>query len=298
MEKTSEILVQMLRENTGRALCDSGDFYGRNWERNRAVDFSAVSPSTISFSSYNGKPDIDITHNIYHWLLERVRYEDGLTKLYDKFCRIHDPNNNSYHLALINEFIDKLDSSYKYGPVSGFYGEGEPVCVNTYNEECFLSQTIQFTYFNSSMGELIALQIHGGCDVRGGYTAPKFFSVGHLSELDIFDYGRASIYCTGKNHLPKALVIKEIQEKQLVIDGTNPNIIDFDEYRDHYWSSDTVCNFMYQGGSYGKNLEDFDVIDLDEEENENIEWESGLLFIKDKNGYCPHCGAMLKSSFY
>jgi len=33
--KTKEIIYKMLIENTGRALGDSGDAYGRAWERNQ-----------------------------------------------------------------------------------------------------------------------------------------------------------------------------------------------------------------------------------------------------------------------
>ena len=31
----------MLTENTGRALCDSGDYYGRHWQQNQGRDFEA-----------------------------------------------------------------------------------------------------------------------------------------------------------------------------------------------------------------------------------------------------------------
>ena len=71
---TANILQDMLRENTGVALCDSGGEpnydangnyigssygYGRNYEINRHVDFEKISPVTLSFSNGN----IEFTHN-------------------------------------------------------------------------------------------------------------------------------------------------------------------------------------------------------------------------------------------
>jgi hypothetical protein len=41
---------------------------------------------------------------------------------------------------------------------------------------------------------LVILQIHGGADVRGGYTAPRVFSIDSEYDLIMED---ASIFCTG-----------------------------------------------------------------------------------------------------
>ena len=32
MTKTKQVLIEMLKENTGKALCDSGDACGRHWD--------------------------------------------------------------------------------------------------------------------------------------------------------------------------------------------------------------------------------------------------------------------------
>jgi len=48
--------------------------------------------------------------------------------------------------------------------------------VNTYNGESMLSQVLQYTsLYHPDEGYYILLQIHGGCDVRGGYTDAKLF---------------------------------------------------------------------------------------------------------------------------
>lgn len=81
--------------------------------------------------------------------------------------------------------------------------------INTYNAENMLTQDIQFLgfavnevpeeyqdNFGLSTGSMILLQIHGGADARGGYTAPKLFS--ELGYDDCFGYlvADANLGCT------------------------------------------------------------------------------------------------------
>jgi len=49
--------------------------------------------------------------------------------------------------------------------------------INTYNYENLLSQVLQFILLEGKDDTYIILQVHGGCDVRGGYTKPRVFRV-------------------------------------------------------------------------------------------------------------------------
>ena len=40
-DTTADRLAEMLQENTGRTILDSGDYYGRHWEQNQDADFQA-----------------------------------------------------------------------------------------------------------------------------------------------------------------------------------------------------------------------------------------------------------------
>lgn len=300
---TANILKDMLRENTGVALCDSGGEpkydangnyigssygYGRNYEINRHVDFEKISPVTLSFSNGN----IEFTHNIYHWLKERCEYSEELNKLFEEFS---GENENKGWLELMEGFPEYLgtltddEGNPLYGEFGGIYGEGKPFCVNTYNGESLLSQVIQFVYFSDKDNEFIALQIHGGADVRGGYTSPKIFSVGNLGELDILDCAKGEIFCTGENRHPDAEAIKAKQESQLSLEGIVPSEIDFEER--HYWGTDDGYHWYrdFTCGAGYKQLETYEVRDLEEEDH----WEPGVLCIRDGVGYCPICGARL-----
>ena len=73
----------------------------------------------------------------------------------------------------------------------GPYSEGEPWTENTYNGECILSQTLQYISCTIDNECIIILQVHGGCDVRGGYTEPRVFDGGD----EFLIYNDATIGC-------------------------------------------------------------------------------------------------------
>lgn len=92
---TAEVLAALLKEHTATHLLDSGgtakydehghyvgsDYgYGRHWERNRHRDFDAEPATVVNF-----KYGIEVTHNVYHWLLERVEYNGDMQDLFDEF---------------------------------------------------------------------------------------------------------------------------------------------------------------------------------------------------------------------
>lgn len=287
--ETKEAIAGLLKENTGEHFLDSGGAYGRHWQRNQERDFDQEPECVVKFSSYNGKLDLELTHNVYHWLSQRCMIHEELNELFDgPFREEVDSDDEKGWLELMEEFPEWLagrttSDGDEFGEPAGIYGENEPFTVNTYNHQSLLSQTLQYTYFTNGAGEFVILQVHGGCDVRGGYTRPRVFSVGHLSELDITDDQRGGVYCTGEDHLP----------------GGDEGA----DHGEHNWSTDDGHHMYYQGScglGAGMQLEEYEVVDLDEVEDdqEAPKWEEGKLFIKDGDGYCPHCGAKLAGGFY
>lgn len=89
------------------------------------------------------------------------------------------------------------------GPVDvldGLYGDQHaPIIVYSYNEECALSQDIQVALFSldtvgTVCGPFVLLQVHGGCDARGGLTRPRLFSFnGRYDSCSILDWGRVTV---------------------------------------------------------------------------------------------------------
>ena len=179
MMKISNKLIEMLKENTGRHFLDSGGAYGRHWERNQETDFEKQSDGWVEFWNQNGKLDITPTLSLFHFLNNRLDFNDELNEQYREFVEKED-HYFDYHSAV--DFVASL-------------GVDDYRISNTYNDENFLSQDIQYVYWEDEDGPHVLLQIHGGCDVRGGYTYPVAFD--YKEEYTLFDCNRGVIYCSG-----------------------------------------------------------------------------------------------------
>lgn len=165
LDETETALVEMLMENTGRHMLDSGGAYGRNWERNQGVDFANQPAATVD--KYGFTP----TLNVFHWLRDRVAFDAEIDAQLQAFVETPEMEREC-GLVCMEAFVEAT-----FPEATGLYGDAKPFTVNTYNSECALSQVLQFHFFEVDDTPYIALQIHGGCDVRGGYTMPKVFKV-------------------------------------------------------------------------------------------------------------------------
>ena len=168
MADINKAIERLLKESTGRALCDSGGAYGRHWERNQARIFTDEQPVTWD-EDY-------MTRNLYHFLVENLDItveSERLQNDYEKFTS----GSREYHLADMENWIDKMVEAGELDSDGGYLVPARPQCINTYNGECFLSQTLQYILFFIAGEYYILLQVHQGCDVRGGYTVPRIFAV-------------------------------------------------------------------------------------------------------------------------
>ncbi len=285
-DSTGSILRRMLVENTGMALCDSGGRpkfdesgkyagseygYGRNHERNRGRNFEAEPATNFKVGEFG----IEISHNIYHWLKEKLTFDPAMDARFRRFIN-RPENRREPGLALCEPFIEWLRGTGRV--VTGLYGDGDPMTVNTYNGEDLLSQVIQYTYFECDGEPYVLLSIHGGCDVRGGYTCPRVFTVDNEG-TDIMDNAHASIWCDG-----------EPADGQLTLSG-EPIY-----HEPHNWRTDDSCHWYYDGCSAGVRLEDYPRVLLPDGMTARQALESQpetLFYDSDGHGYCPKCGARL-----
>ena len=193
-------ISEMLRTNTGASFLDSGSAYGRHWERNQRVDdFSAQPEGRVSgYISKNpnetkGKLEISVTRNVYHYLTRTLEEDKkslelnkALTKLDEKMV------DASSYGEVLEEFFQQHDIK-----------EHDLRSGNTYEYEFSnLSQCIQFYLLGDyDYGDrYVFLQIHQGCDVRGGYTAPQVFKAkddfeDNLYNCYIYDNCDGGMYC-------------------------------------------------------------------------------------------------------
>lgn len=175
-QTASDLIIAMLKENTGRALCDSGGAYGRNWEQNQEKDFKSRPSATAEFRTWGGfkhsvdpaldepcHKEISYTIDLYHYLVNRLDLDATCEEFNsnvsgdwgDEYYGVSDKD-----AEWINKRFDKDGGA-----------------VNTYNHESNLSQIIQYRGLqHKETGDYyVLLQIHGGCDARGGYTDAKLF---------------------------------------------------------------------------------------------------------------------------
>lgn len=176
---TKKIIAGMLKENTGQHFLDSGGAYGRNYERNQLITFENTPRVYLEITKYG----IEYTRSLYWFLSDNLEYSPKLTNSFNSFAAKKCDKYDSWYECLNKWFDWKIKTGFIVK--TGIHGEGNtPVkaddimCENIYNGENNLSQIFQYWLFQDDYNtDYIALMVHGGCDVRGGYTSPKFFEL-------------------------------------------------------------------------------------------------------------------------
>jgi len=159
--RTEEIIYKMLTESTGTNMMDSGMANNRHWQQNQLRTLEDFKKDELV--EIDRKYD-EITLNIFPFLNEFLEYNyEETNKLYKYLLEYNYDFNNSN--SVMNYFDEEL------------FIEEESKQLNSYNEDCILSQTIQLVWTGDfPTNDLVALSIHNGADVRGGYTDFKLFN--------------------------------------------------------------------------------------------------------------------------
>lgn len=292
---TERKIAEMLTENTGCHILDSGGAYGRAWQRNQGRDFKSEPATTVEFRvrTWEGKSEleVDVTHNVFHWLVEHVEYDADMTRRFNRYAKAHA---DEYDLTNMQDFpVSLRDKGHEVG---GLYGEGEPICENTYNGECFLSQTLQFVLFTVDDVAYVLLQIHGGADVRGGYTSPKAFRCSSPNGDDgdnFLDYARAGIAPDWSEVKAYNDAVVQWHVQNPTLPGVGPVGPDLAPEGIN-WCSDG-SSWLYDGGSSDQGLDDLPCKEIESRD----QWERGVVCVlPDGTGLCPFTGATLSAGFY
>lgn len=159
----------MLTENTGTHFLDSGGISGRMWQRNQSKTIEAFRKrptATLELSMYNGNIEAIPTIDVFHYLTNALE----LDKVCDKFNKMKVDNWKS------EQFYGVSDQGEAF-LLEHFELDGD--AFNTYNWTANYSQVMQGQQLKHiETGEqYVLLQIHGGADVRGGYTDAKLFKL-------------------------------------------------------------------------------------------------------------------------
>ena len=158
-------IYKMLMENTGVAIMDSGGESGRNWQQNQGKTLKDLE-NEQEVSIEIGDDEYDYTISLFHFLSSQLELDSLCEKFNAK--KVNDWDSDMYGVS---------KSGKKWIEKQGFRILNTR---NSYNGDSHLSQVIQWTELSSddtNIADYILLQIHGGADVRGGYTDAKLFKV-------------------------------------------------------------------------------------------------------------------------
>lgn len=182
MKKIRNLVYKMLTENTGSHMLDSGGVYGRAHEKNAKKtlqDFINEPEAKLEVSVWgdDGHIEASPTISLFHYLTKAL----SLDSVCDTFNRRKVADWNSEEFYGVSEkggawLLERFDS----------WADS----FNSYNHHANFSQVVQGREIKcKNTGDLyVILQIHGGCDVRGGYTDAKLFKV----ECEYFLYESCS----------------------------------------------------------------------------------------------------------
>jgi hypothetical protein len=200
--KTEQVIYEMLTENTGTHMADSGGEDGRHWQRNAKKsleDFKNEPWATID-PKYG-----DSSLSTFHYLNEHLVFSEGMNLMLEDFAKDYPEESWRETVAM---FLDALGVTKRDESVEDARWE-----FNSYNfDQFFLDQCLQGYFFSLGSKDYLALQIHNGADVRGGYTAPKIFEADRYDF--ILDANRMSFRC------PKCESLLDIEEYSATY--TNP----------------------------------------------------------------------------
>jgi hypothetical protein len=177
---TEQVIAGMLTEPTGRHMLDSGDAYGRHWQRNAGMTAESFAERPTASWGWRGEY---VIVDLYHWLTERLSFAEELDAEFQRFA---EQRPDDGWLSIAEEFAEQR------------WSEAERSTINTCNGEDSLSQTIQYVLVldHAAGEEYVILQIHGGCDLRGGYTQPRVFAV-IGDEYCMYENADFAAGCTG-----------------------------------------------------------------------------------------------------
>ena len=172
--RVEHILYNMFIEDTGIHMLDSGMSNNRHWQQNQKLkidDF--VNREMVTYNKEYDYHSLDTFQFLYN-ALNVDSDTDELNKLFDEFIN-REENKDECYLTNMYDFVSDL-LEMEYDKID-----------NTYNFNETLTQDFQFGIFEYNNNEYVILQIHNGCDVRGGYTKPYIFKIDDGSDIIPYD---------------------------------------------------------------------------------------------------------------
>jgi hypothetical protein len=196
VKSTRDAILEQLHESTGTSLCDSGGIFGRHWQRNQKKTWEDFTKEPVRLEahvySHGDKPVLELMGyiSLASWMENNLEYSQELQDAFEAWVEANDPEGEYYDMSHMESFADE----------QGQDSWGAKRQVNyTYNYDNDLSQDIQFITFSWTDSEgyesdCALVQVHQGCDARGGMGSPKAYVLKceYMGDFSISCYGCAS----------------------------------------------------------------------------------------------------------
>jgi hypothetical protein len=158
-----EYFAKAFRFNSGKSILDSGDFYGRHYEK---PPISEDSP-TVKMTIYNN--EIGATIESAKMLSEFYTVDKDIQERFEEWLELPENSELCWFEAGEQFAMEVL-------------GLEKQTSDNTYNGENDLAQDYQWSVYGMDNSDwyyanddtLVVIHAHTGCDIRGGYSPPLF----------------------------------------------------------------------------------------------------------------------------
>lgn len=177
-QATEKVVIEMLTESTGKALMDSGDAYGRHWEQNQIEITKGKQPCDFFVNKELKETELTPIIPIYDYLVKNMRYTEE--------CQMLERLLPNLNFNVLHYIEDIINNPSNYDSILQVFEKSQIFwnkVGNTYNGEDALTQGFQYIWFEYDSEDYIALSIHNGCDIRGGYTDVHIFQVDWAEEF-------------------------------------------------------------------------------------------------------------------
>lgn len=155
-------IAKAFRHNTGKSFLDSGDFYGRHYDKPPITDETPL----VSIDTW--RTEVTATIDTARFLAETCEVDTDLQSQFDEWAELEE-----------NSDLNWFEAGEKFA--TEVLGLTQLARDSTYNGENDLSQTYVWEVYGEDTGDwiynydaLMVVYAHAGCDVRGGYAYPLF----------------------------------------------------------------------------------------------------------------------------
>ena len=167
--RTQAVLHGMFTEKVGSHFLDSGDYYGRLGDAYRAAPDLLARPRVAACRTDDDErigrgTATSAQRSSFHALDASLVYSAEIDAMFERFCAANDDGRKSW-TDLAAEFAEEKDDEFSL--------EGDS--YNTYSFDNPLDAPFRWFEFDCGGVRAILVQMHLGCDIRGGYGRPRAF---------------------------------------------------------------------------------------------------------------------------